>query len=97
MSIRISNLILEIGKKSLLTILKLNLRDIEGNACVLTSKEFTIQVVYMHLNEISIRCGDSTYHYAKPDKNQDCLDIFLKFYEEQCKIEKIKLKKPKKK
>lgn len=69
--------------------------DHEG-AYVFVSGDFITKVVYTPgLNEIDIRYKDLTYNYNKPEKNHECLERFLEFYEDQCKIENIKLRKPK--
>ncbi len=95
-AIRMSKLIGDIGKKKVLSILKLTLMDEHKGRSTLISGDFIIQVAYTPgRNDINIKYGDLTYYYNKPDENQNFLDKFLEFYEEQCKLEKIKLKKPK--
>ena len=95
-SIRMKPLIEEIGEKNMLTILKLKLM-IEKGSHIFASDIFSIQLTFFPgQSSIQIRCGSAKYFYEKPKENQECLEKFLEFYEEQCKLEKIKLKKPKK-
>jgi len=95
MAIKIANFIDEIGKKNILTVLKLIL-DEKGMARVLISEGFIVKVIYGHSqNNIDIRYNDLTYNFEIPNKNQECLDKFLEFYREQCKNEKIRLKERK--
>ncbi len=94
-TIKMKPLIEEIGKKNILTILKLKLIIGEGSH-ILTSDKLSLQLTYYPGQcSLQIRYGDLSYFYSKPEKNQECLDKFLEFYEEQCKLEDIKLKKPK--
>ena len=94
-AIKMKPLIEEIGAKKILTILKFKL-DITGTSHVFISNEFLIHLSYFPgQSDIEIRYGGLHYFYSKPGENQECIDKFLEFYEEQCKSEKIKLKKPK--
>lgn len=97
-AIKMKPLIEEIGDKDFLTILKLKLIITEGGSHILTSTEISLQLTYYPgQNGIEIRYGSAKYYTDRPEENQECLEKLLEFYEEQCKLENIKLKKTKKK
>lgn len=96
MTIRMSTLIEDIGKKKLMTKLKLTLQETRDTLYVLMYEDIGVTIINgATQHEITIRYGKLSYNYEKPEENPECLQKFLKFYEEQCKLEKIKLKKPK--
>ena len=98
-AIKVSKLIGDIGKENLLTILKLTLDEKKNETYALISGDFYIKVIFSRgLNIIDFTCKtkERNYSYEQPEENQECLESFLTFYEEQCQLEHIKLKKPKK-
>jgi len=97
-AIRMSKIIGDIGKKNVLEKLKFTL-DEPGGAYVFISGDFITKIIFFPgQNNININCTAKNlyYSYEKPEENQECLNKFLEFYEEQCKLEKIRLKKTKK-
>lgn len=102
MSINIENLFEEIGLKKIQKVLKLIYRTIYVDYLRTTYYIYENQLFKISLycetgfNEIEIEEGDKIYDYKKENTNTLIKDRFLKFFEESCKNEKIKLKSEKK-
>ena len=82
------DLIYEIGEKKLLKVLKLRFASslFEGNP-------FSLTVMYERFGyELSIDEGGFAFDYKNSEMNTHIHQNFMKYFEKQCFIEKIKLK-----
>ena len=83
----------EIGEINILKVLKLVIEYRRGGF-VLNNERYYIIIEYkVELNWVSIIEGSNQYNYEIPGTNTPIKESFLKFFEQQCKTEKIKLKK----
>ncbi len=92
MSSEIWILINEIGVEKILKVLKLTLEDFDAGI-ILANENFKISIAYkLRTNTIVIKDRSIQYNYKTPNTNDIVKEGFLKFFEERCKNEKIKLK-----
>ncbi|MFW9948474.1 MAG: hypothetical protein ACFFDX_16735 [Candidatus Odinarchaeota archaeon] len=102
MSVSIATLFDEIGMKAITRVLKFTFKSIYDEYVRATYYIYENQLFKITLlcegsyNEIDIAQGDVIYNYEKATTNLPIKENFLKFFEERCKNEKIRLK-PKKK
>ena len=83
----------EIGETNILKVLKLAIEYTELGFDLINEK-YHIIICYKHTsNLIIIMEGSHEYNYEIPEKNTPIKESFLKFFEQQCKIKKIKVKK----
>lgn len=92
MASEISGLINEIGETNILKVLKFSIEYFNGGF-FLNNERYQLIVAYkLGINSLKIREGANIYDYEILGTNIPIKESFLKFFEQQCKIEKIKLK-----
>ncbi|MBA7710390.1 hypothetical protein ES703_119332 [subsurface metagenome] len=92
MGIEIADLIDEIGTKYLLKILKLYKTNFE-HGIKLIGDTFQIIIEYLGVrNSLRLYQGNTVFFYSESGANLIVKKQFLKYFEEQCKNEKIKLR-----
>ena len=93
MGIEIADLIDEIGTKYLLKILKLSKNNFE-HGIKLIGDTFQIIIEYLGIrNSLRLYQGNTVFSYSESGTNLIVKKQFLKFFEDQCEKEKIKIKK----
>lgn len=83
----------DIGEIRILKVLKLVVSQI-GSGFYLKNERYDVIISYkIGANTIRIMEAGKTYNYEVPGTNKPIKESFLKFFEQQCKSKKIKLKK----
>jgi len=86
-------LVNEIGDVNIFKVLKL-VREENVAGFFLNNEKYRINITYkLGKNSIIINEGSSPYDYANPSENLPIKESLLNYFEQQCKNEKIKLKK----
>ena len=91
MGIEIADLIEEIGAKNILKVLKLSLNSIDLGFRLKGDKFQTIISFIEGRNGLTIYQDNNMFNYNEPETNLLIKERFIKYFEEQCKKEKIKL------
>lgn len=93
MSKEIISLYKKIGESKFLDVLKLTIRDIDVGY-IFEGELFTVTVIYKgSSNNVYLSYNSNKFNYKKPTDNLEVKEEFLKYFEKECRNNRIRIKK----